>query len=89
MKLATYIAVFAVLVGSTAVELFMIGLPLPRNLVTTLIMGLAGMKALLIALFFQHLKDEPRVLSVLVLLPLVAAAALITISMASVQSMGG
>ena len=48
------------------------------------IIVLAGLKAVLIAVFFQHLKDEPKSLSTLLLLPLLGAVAFLVISMVSV-----
>ena len=86
MSVRTYSIVFAILIGSTAGELFLIGQPIRQDIMVATIIGLAGVKAVLIAMFFQHLKDEPRPLSTLVLLPLIGAIVLITISMVSIQA---
>lgn len=81
MRVIGYFAVFAVLVGVTAGELLLIGYQgLSRTLTTTTLIGLAGFKALLVAAFFQHLKDEPRPLSTVLLAGLVIAIALMSIS---------
>ena len=88
MKTKIYIIIFLVLVGSTAGELLMIGQPIPQNILVVSIVGLAGVKAVLIAMFFQHLKDEPRALSTLVLLPLIGAIIFMTITLVSVQPFG-
>ncbi len=75
-----YLLIFAILVGSTAGEVTLIRSSLPPVVITTVILGLAGMKAALVALFFQHLKAEPRALSSIVLLALLAIVPLLTIS---------
>ncbi|MBI2184908.1 MAG: cytochrome C oxidase subunit IV family protein [Thaumarchaeota archaeon] len=85
MKLIVYAGVFAFLMATTAVELMTIGMQLPRNILVTIIMSTAGLKAVVIAMFFQHLKDEPKALSILVIIPIIAAAALIGISILSIQ----
>ena len=43
--------------------------------------GLAGVKALFVAAFFQQLKDEPKSLSLLLLMGLVIAMALMIVSL--------
>jgi len=81
MSVKVYVAVFAVLVGVTAAELALIGIPgISRTLTITTLISLAGFKALLVAAFFQHLKDEPRPLSTVLLVGLVIAVALMSIS---------
>ena len=81
MRVVGYFAVFVVLVGVTAGELVLIGLPgVSRTVTTTALIGLAGFKALLVATFFQHLKDEPRPLSTLLMMGIVIAIALLSIS---------
>lgn len=84
VSLRLYISVFAVLIGSTVGELAILGLPIPPRIMIASIIAFAGFKAFLIALFFQHLKDEPRALSSLVLLGLIGGVILITISLISV-----
>jgi len=81
MSVKVYFAVFGILVGVTAAELGLIGVQgISRTLTTTTLVGLAGFKALLVAAFFQHLKDEPRPLSTVLLAGLVIAMALMSIS---------
>lgn len=89
MSVKVYSTIFAVLIGSTAFELVIIGQPIARNFLVTSIMGLAGMKAVLVALFFQHLKNETRSVSSLVLLGFVAAMILITLSLLSISALHG
>ena len=85
-----YLMIFAILVGSTAGEVSLINhqvesllrlsQPLSPVVISTIILALAGMKAALVALFFQHLKAEPKALSSIVLLALLAIVPLLTIS---------
>ncbi len=81
MRVLGYFVVFGVLVGVTAGELVLIGLQgVSRSVTTTTLVGLAGFKAILVAAFFQHLKDEPRPLSTVLVVGLVIAMALMSIS---------
>ena len=89
MSVKVYSTVFAILIGSTAFELLILGQPMARSVLVTFIMGLAGVKALFVALFFQHLKDEPRSVSSLVLLGLVSAMILMTLSLLSISAFHG
>ena len=80
MNVRVYIIVFAILVGSTAGEVSLIRSGLSAELIASVILALAGAKAALVALFFQHLKDEPKAISSIVLLALLAIVPLLTIS---------
>ena len=81
MSVKVSLAVFAALVVSTAAELNLIGLKLLSTVATnTTLIGLAGVKALLIALFFQDLKDEPKSLSSVLVLGLIIASLLMSIT---------
>jgi len=75
-----YLVIFAILVGSTAGEVTLIRSSLAPVVISTIILALAGMKAALVALFFQHLRAEPKALSSIVLLALLAIVPLLTIS---------
>ena len=85
MKIGVYLIVFGILMGTTVAELFLIGINISRTWLIISIIGLAGVQAILIAVFFQHLKDEPKSLSTLLLLPLLGATAFLVISMTSVM----
>jgi heme/copper-type cytochrome/quinol oxidase subunit 4 len=81
MSVRTYALVFSLLVIITAVELVITNLQLfTRTALVTTLIGLAGVKAVFVAMFFQHLKDEPRSLSSLLLGGLVIATMLLVIS---------
>ena len=84
MKMGVYLIVFVVLIVSTIAELLLVGQNISRFWLIMSIIVLAGLKAVLIAVFFQHLKDEPKSLSTLLLLQLLGAVAFLVISMVSV-----
>jgi cytochrome c oxidase subunit 4 len=89
MGVVIYSVIFAILMGSTVFELILIGLPMSRQLLLISIIGSAGVKAVLVALFFQHLKDEPKAISSLVLFGFAAVILLITLSLLSITALHG
>ena len=88
MSIKTYLIIFAILVGSTAFEILIMGVQMSQIVLIVSLVGSAGAKAFLIAMFFMHLKDEPKSLSIIVILPLIGAAILMTISMVSLMNSG-
>ena len=80
MKALTNVLVFGLLVGMTAGELLIINLQVARELLVSTLIGLAGVKALFVAAYFQQVKEEPRSLSLLLLTGLVIASLLLIIS---------
>ena len=80
MKALTNVLVFGLLVGITAGELLIINLQVARELLVSTLIGLAGVKALFVAAYFQQVKEEPRSLSLLLLTGLVIASLLLIIS---------
>ena len=80
MRLITNILVYGLLMGMTAGELAIINLQVGRDLLITTLIGLAGVKALFVAAYFQQLKEEPKSLSSLMLTGLVIASLLMIIS---------
>ncbi len=89
MGVVTYSVIFAILIGSTIFELMLLGQPVARQTLVISILGLAGVKAVLVALFFQHIKDEPKAISSLVLFGFVAVILLVTISLLSITALHG
>ena len=80
------VAVFSALIAMTAGELALINLSLSASVIVTSLIGLAGVKALLIAIFFQDLKDEPRALSSVLLVGLGIAMLLMVITFLQVHT---
>jgi hypothetical protein len=77
-----YLLVFAILVGGTDIEFNLATLQatIPYGYYVSILLGLAGLKAMLIAMFYQHLKYEPRSLSSWVIIGLVIASLLMSLS---------
>ncbi len=76
-KAPNYVAVWAGLAILTMVELAVVYVGLPRHVMVLALVFLALWKALLVALYFMHLKFEPRRLLYVVLAPLPLALILV------------
>jgi cytochrome c oxidase subunit 4 len=72
-----YIGIFLVLAALTAVELGIAFLPWPKTTLIILLLGLAIWKALLVALYYMHLRFEPNRLRILAIAPLPLAVILV------------
>ena len=72
-----YIGIFFVLAVLTAVELGVAFLPWPKLTLILLLLLLAVWKALLVALYYMHLRFEPTRLRVLAIAPLPLAVILV------------
>jgi cytochrome c oxidase subunit IV len=75
-----YLIIFALLIGETDIEVNLSSVIPAYNLYVSVLLGIAGTKALLIAMFYQHLKYEPKSLSSWVILGLVIASILMSLS---------
>ena len=69
-KHPNYWLVFGGLAVLTAIELFIAGFPWSKALIILTLLALAIWKALLVALYFMHLKFEGQRLRIFVLAPL-------------------
>ena len=76
-KHPNYIAVWAMLAILTVIEVAIVYFRLTREYLILTLVLLALWKALLVALYFMHLKFEPRRLLVMVLAPLPLAVILV------------
>lgn len=76
-KHPNYIAVWAMLAILTVVEVAIVYFRLTREWLITVLVLLAAWKALLVALYFMHLKFEPKRLLIIVLTPLPLALILV------------
>ena len=76
-KAVNYIAVWVGLAVLTVVEVAIVYIRLPRQLMVVSLVFLALWKAMLVALYFMHLKFEPRRLLIIVLAPLPLAVILV------------
>ncbi len=65
-----YLAVWGALFVLTVLEVTAVYLGLPRHLLVLALLLLAGWKALLVALYFMHLRFEPKRLALVAMTPL-------------------
>ncbi len=72
-----YIAVFWVLVIFTVLEVGITKLPVPRFPMAIVLIGLAMTKALLVAMYYMHLKFERGVLILIAISPFITAIILV------------
>ena len=85
-KAPNYIAIWGMLAILTAVEVAIVYFKLPRPLTVISLVFLALWKALLVALYFMHLRFEPKRLLYIVLAPLPLAVILIVAVMHGFRS---
>lgn len=72
-----YVAVWGGLALLTAIEVGVAFVNLPRQVIMLTLIGLAVWKALLVALYFMHLRFEPRRLVLIAAAPLALAPILV------------
>jgi cytochrome c oxidase subunit 4 len=69
-KHPNYLAVWGGLFVLTVVEVAAVYLRIPRHLLVLALLLLAAWKALLVALYFMHLRFEPKRLALIAMAPL-------------------
>ena len=72
-----YMHVFYALTILTAVEIGVVFLPLSKMIIAVMLVALALAKAVLVAMYFMHLKFEKRTLGIIALTPLILCTLLI------------
>ena len=72
-----YIAVFLWLGALTILEIGVSKLALPRGTMIAMLVGLAFLKASLVALYFMHLISEKQLLKLIVIVPVIVASILL------------
>ena len=73
-----YMLIFGGLALLTAIELGVAFLPWPKRVIVLLLIGLAVWKAVLVALYYMHLRFEGNRLRILAVAPLPLAVILVT-----------
>ena len=76
-KHPNYMAIFWILAILTVVEIAVVFLPFAKVVNGTLLTGLAVGKAVLVAMYFMHLKFEARTLGFIAITPLAIATLLV------------
>jgi len=64
-----YIAIFIYLAVLTVLELIVAYAPIPKALMVGALVGLAWTKAVLVAMYFMHLRFERRTLAIIAIIP--------------------
>ena len=64
-------AIFAYLSVLTLLELAVVYAPIPRPLMIGSLIGLAWVKACLVAMYFMHLRFERRTLAIIAIVPVI------------------
>ena len=72
-----YIGIFILLAVLTVLELGIAFLPWSKTLIIVLLVAFAGYKAVLVALYYMHLRFEPNRLRILAVAPLPLAVILV------------
>ncbi len=80
-KHPNYMAIFWLLAVLTVVEIGVVFLPFGKLINGTLLTALAVGKAILVAMYFMHLKFETRTLGLIALTPLAIATLLVFVIM--------
>jgi len=78
-KHPNYMGIFWILLSVTVVEVGYSTLKIPRPILIIGLVSLAGFKALLVALYFMHLKFERKSLGVIVASTLILGAILVSV----------
>jgi caa(3)-type oxidase subunit IV len=78
-KHPNYMAIFWILLTVTVLEVGYSFLPVPRSVLIIGLVTLAGFKALLVALYFMHLKFERKSLGIIVASTLILGAILVSV----------
>jgi cytochrome c oxidase subunit IV len=74
-----YIGIWVALAVLTGLELFVAFLPWSKGLLIAILLGMAVWKALLVALYYMHLRFEPNRLRILAVAPLPLAVILVVV----------
>ena len=80
-KHPNYMAIFWYLAILTVVELIVVFLPFGKMINGTLLCALALGKAILVAMYFMHLRFETRTLGIIAVIPLTIATLLVFVLM--------
>jgi len=78
-KHPNYMGIFWILLSVTVMEVGYSTLKIPRPILILGLVSLAGFKALLVALYFMHLKFERKSLGVIVASTLILGAILVSV----------
>ncbi len=75
-----YLLIFAALIGETDIEVNLSSIIPVYATYVSVLLAIAGTKAILIAMYYQHLRYEPKSLSIWVIIGLTTASLLMGLS---------
>ena len=75
----TYLVIWGWLAGLMLISVGLSELPLAKSTIVSLVLFLSTVKALLVALYYMHLKMDRRLLSLVATFPLVVVAAAVLV----------
>jgi len=75
-----YLLIFAALIGETDIEVNLSSIIPVYTTYVSVLLAIAGTKAILIAMYYQHLRYEPKSLSIWVIIGLTTASLLMGLS---------
>jgi caa(3)-type oxidase subunit IV len=81
-----YVVVWYWLLGLALASVLVSALPVSHTLIVVLVFGAATVKALLVALYYIHLRFEPRLVYALALVPLVLFGVLLLVLLPEIAS---
>jgi cytochrome c oxidase subunit 4 len=70
----TYLAIWVCLAVLMLIGVVLSELPIPKTTIVLIVLALSSVKALLVALYYMHLKMDRRLLSLVALAPLLLIA---------------
>ena len=79
MKLSRYLVIWAWLAGLMLLGVCLSFLPISHMTLVLLVLGLSAIKAILVGMYFMHLKFDPRFLTFVAVIPIPFALALAVI----------
>jgi cytochrome c oxidase subunit 4 len=76
---ATYLRIWGWLAGLMLLGVLLSELPIPKATIVLLVLALSSIKALLVALYYMHLKFDRRLLALVLLAPFLLVLLAITV----------
>ena len=75
----SYMSIFWYLAILTVVEIAVIFMPIPKTAISVMLVSLASAKAVIVALYFMHLRLETKTLGYIALTPVVIGTLLVLV----------
>ena len=79
----TYLAIWGWLAGLMLLGVALSELPISKTMIVVIVLGLSSIKAVLVALYYMHLKFDQRLLALVLLTPLALIGLALTVVFSS------